>query len=431
MSKKMIGVPLEGFAQLCREAAAQGAVLLRNEENTLPVEDGECVSVFGRIQKDYYRSGTGSGGAVNVPYTTNLLDSLRQCENIRVNEELAGAYESWLQENPFDDGGGGWAAEPWNQKEMPVTEEMIRQAASKSDKALVVIGRTAGEGKDYEDLEDSYRLNSQEKELLRMVTGYFKKTAVILNVTCVIDMSFLAETYKNPITAVLYVWHGGQEGGNAAADVITGKVTPGGKLADTIAYSLADYPSTANHGGELENIYQEDIYVGYRYFETFAPEKVMYPFGFGLSYTSFDVKASGARVQDGEIRLKVTVKNTGSRYAGREAVQVYYSAPQGKLGRPVKELAAFAKTGLLAPGEEEELFLQFPVNAMAAYDDGGYTRNKSCYVLEEGCYRIYAGTSIRDLEQVQVDGGEGFQVERLIVTNGWRKPVHLRRNLSG
>ena len=203
MSKKMIGVPLEGFAQLCREAAAQGAVLLRNEENTLPVEDGECVSVFGRIQKDYYRSGTGSGGAVNVPYTTNLLDSLRQCQNIRVNEELAGAYESWLQENPFDDGGGGWAAEPWNQKEMPVTEEMIRQAASKSDKALVVIGRTAGEGKDYEDLEDSYRLNSQEKELLRMVTGYFKKTAVILNVTCVIDMSFLAETYKNPITAVL------------------------------------------------------------------------------------------------------------------------------------------------------------------------------------------------------------------------------------
>ena len=416
MSKKMIGVPLEGFAQLCREAAAQGAVLLRNEENTLPVEHGECVSVFGRIQKDYYRSGTGSGGAVNVPYTTNLLDSLRQCENIRVNEELAGAYESWLQENPFDDGGGGWAAEPWNQKEMPVTEEMVRQAASKSDKALVVIGRTAGEGKDYEDLEDSYRLNSQEKELLRMVTGYFKKTAVILNVTCVIDMSFLTETYKNPITAVLYVWHGGQEGGNAAADVITGKVTPGGKLADTIAYSLADYPSTANHGGELENIYQEDIYVGYRYFETFAPEKVMYPFGFGLSYTSFDVKASGARVQDGEIRLKVTVKNTGSRYAGREAVQVYYSAPQGKLGRPVKELAAFAKTGLLAPGEEEELFLQFPVNAMAAYDDGGYTGNKSCYVLEEGCYRIYAGTSIRDLEQVQVDSEEGFQVERLIVT---------------
>lgn len=110
--------------------------------------------------------------------------------------------------------------------------------------------------------------------------------------------------------------------------MITGKVTPGGKLADTIAYSLADYPSTANHGGELENIYQEDIYVGYRYFETFAPEKVMYPFGFGLSYTSFDVKASGARVQDGEIRLKVTVKNTGSRYAGREAVQVYYSAPR-------------------------------------------------------------------------------------------------------
>lgn len=416
MSKKMTGIPLEGFAQLCREAAAQGAVLLKNDDNTLPVTDGECVSVFGRIQKDYYRSGTGSGGAVNVPYTTNLLDSLRQCEQVKVNEELAGIYENWIQENPFDDGGGGWAAEPWNQKEMPVTEDLVKNAASHSDKALVVIGRTAGEAKDYEDREDGYRLNSREKELLRLVTRYFKKTAVILNVTCVIDMDFLQEPCENPITAVLYVWHGGQEGGNAAADVITGRATPCGKLADTIAFHLEDYPSTANHGGELENIYQEDIYVGYRYFETFAPEKVRYPFGFGLSYTTFAVKASGAGVQDGEIRLKVTVRNTGFRFSGREAVQVYYSAPQGKLGRPARELAAFAKTGLLAPGEEEELCLAFPVDAMAAYDDGGYTGNKSCYVLEEGCYRIYAGTSSRDLEQVTVDGAEGLQVETAIVT---------------
>ena len=306
MSKKMTGIPLEGFAQLCREAAAQGAVLLKNDDNTLPVTDGECVSVFGRIQKDYYRSGTGSGGAVNVPYTTNLLDSLRQCEQVKVNEELAGIYENWIQENPFDDGGGGWAAEPWNQKEMPVTEDLVKNAASHSDKALVVIGRTAGEAKDYEDREDGYRLNSREKELLRLVTRYFKKTAVILNVTCVIDMDFLQEPCENPITAVLYVWHGGQEGGNAAADVITGRATPCGKLADTIAFHLEDYPSTANHGGELENIYQEDIYVGYRYFETFAPEKVRYPFGFGLSYTTFAVKASGAGVQDGEIPVSYT-----------------------------------------------------------------------------------------------------------------------------
>lgn len=130
MSKKLIGVPLEGFAQLCREAAAQGAVLLKNEDHTLPVTDGECVSVFGRIQKDYYRSGTGSGGAVNVPYATNLLDSLRQCDNLKINEELAGIYEQWIQENPFDDGGGGWTAEPWSQKEMPVTEELVKKSCT-------------------------------------------------------------------------------------------------------------------------------------------------------------------------------------------------------------------------------------------------------------------------------------------------------------
>ncbi|MFR9234516.1 MAG: glycoside hydrolase family 3 C-terminal domain-containing protein [Eisenbergiella massiliensis] len=416
MSKKLIGVPLEGFAQLCREAAAQGAVLLKNEDHTLPVTDGECVSVFGRIQKDYYRSGTGSGGAVNVPYATNLLDSLRQCDNLKINEELAGIYEQWIQENPFDDGGGGWTAEPWSQKEMPVTEELVKKAAQKSDKALVVLGRTAGEGKDYEDTEGGYRLDAAEKELLAMVTRHFKKTAVILNVTCVIDMSFLEEACENPVTAILYVWHGGQEGGNAAADVISGRVTPSGKLADTICYSLADYPSTANHGGELENIYQEDIYVGYRYFETFAPDRVRYPFGFGLSYTDFSVMLQEAHVKNGNITVKANVKNTGSRYSGREVVQVYFSAPQGKLGRPARELAAFAKTGLLAPGEEEELLLTFPIASMAAYDDGGYTGNKACYVLEEGCYRIYVGTSVRDVAPVMVDGAEGYEVAGLTVT---------------
>lgn len=416
MSKKLIGVPLEGFAQLCREAAAQGAVLLKNEDHTLPVTDGECVSVFGRIQKDYYRSGTGSGGAVNVPYATNLLDSLRQCDNLKINEELAGVYEQWIRENPFDDGGGGWAAEPWSQKEMPVSDELVKNAAEKSDKALIVLGRTAGEGKDYEDTEGGYRLDAAEKELLAAVTRHFKKTAVILNVTCVIDMSFLEEACENPVTAILYVWHGGQEGGNAAADVISGRVTPGGKLADTICYSLADYPSTANHGGTLENIYQEDIYVGYRYFETFAPDRVRYPFGFGLSYTEFDVTLQEAHVKNGKITVKAHVKNTGSRYSGREVVQVYYSAPQGKLGRPARELAAFAKTGLLAPGEEEELLLSFPIASMAAYDDGGYTGNKACYVLEKGCYRIYAGTSVRDAAPVKVDGAEGYEVAALTVT---------------
>lgn len=407
MSRKKIGVPLEGFGELCRNVAAQGAVLLKNEEETLPITGGERVAVFGRIQKEYYRSGTGSGGCVNAPYTTNLLDSLRECDNLQVDEELAAVYEEWIRNNPFDDGGGVWPGEPWSQKEMKVSEELVAAAAGRTDKALVVIGRTAGEAKDYEDSPGGYRLCEEEEWLLETVTKYFHRTAVIMNVSCVIDMGFLKKAYEHPITALLYVWHGGQEGGRAAADVISGRVTPCGKLADTIADSLSDYSSTANHGGLQENVYQEDIYVGYRYFETFAPEKVRFPFGFGLSYTTFSLKPDSARVKDDRIGIRVRVRNTGSRYAGREVVQVYYSAPQGKLGRPAKELAAFAKTGLLKPGEEEVLTLSFPVSAMAAYDDGGYTGSRSCYVLEEGLYEIFVGNSSRDLVRVPVMKEDG------------------------
>ena len=415
MRGKKIGIPMEGFNKLCRSAAAQGAVLLKNEKETLPVTDGECVSVFGRVQKDYYRSGTGSGGAVNVAYVTNLLDSLRTCTNLRVNEELAGIYEEWIKENPFDDGGGGWAAEPWSQKEMPLTEEVVRHAAEKSDKALVVIGRTAGESKDYEDEKGGYRLSIEEEQMLDAVTKYFRKTAVILNVSCIIDMDFLDREYVNPVTAVLYVWHGGQEGGNVAADVISGQVSPCGKLADTIALRMEDYPSTANHGNEGENVYQEDIFVGYRYFETFAPGKVRFPFGFGLSYTDFDVKSLDARVEGEEICVRVAVRNMGSCFAGRQVVQVYYGAPQGMLGRPVKELAGFARTALLAPGEEEEVTVSFPIASMAAYDDGGYTGNRSCYVLEEGCYEILAGCSCRDVERVAFMDADGKAAEGYVV----------------
>lgn len=416
MNRRKIGVPLEGFGDLCRSAAAQGAVLLKNEEETLPVTDGERVAVFGRIQKDYYRSGTGSGGAVNVPYATNLLDSLRACENLSVDEELAKVYEEWIGENPFDDGGGVWAGEPWSQKEMEAPEELAAAAAARADKALVVIGRTAGESKDYEDLPGGFRLSEEEERLLETVTKYFKKTAVILNVSSIIDMSFLDRAGAHPVTAVLYVWHGGQEGGRAAADVISGRMTPCGKLADTIAGGIADYPSTANHGNPRENVYQEDIYVGYRYFETFAPEKVRFPFGFGLSYTTFSLEPDCARVRNDRIEVCVRIRNTGSRYSGKEVAQVYYSAPQGKLGRPVRELAAFAKTRLLGPGEEETLTLSFPVSAMAAYDDGGYTGNRSCFVLEEGVYGIFVGNSSRNLMRVSVGEESGTPGE---VWNGF------------
>lgn len=418
MSTHQIGVPLEGFAEFSRTVAAEGAVLLKNEGQALPIQKDENVSVFGRIQVNYYRSGTGSGGSVHVAYTTNLLDGLRSKKGLTVNEELAAVYEKWIEENPFDDGGKVWAAEPWNQKEMPLTDEVVSQARSKSSKAIVVIGRTAGEDQDNVDAPGSYRLTEDEKAMLKQVTNHFEQTIVVLNVSNIMDMSWLNdESYVHPIQSVIYSWHGGMEGGNAIADVLAGDVTPSGKLTDTIAYSIEDYPSTSNYGNEFKNLYQEDIYVGYRYFETFRPEKVQFEFGYGLSYTTFTTKAEDAKLisQDGEnsIKVNVTVTNTGTTYAGKEVVQIYYEAPQGQLGKPAKALVAFGKTNLLQPGESQRLTVSFPVDSMASYDDAGVTGHASAYVLEAGTYRLYVGTSVKNVEHVSIDGQDGYVVETI------------------
>lgn len=421
MSSQLIGVPLEGFAEFSRKVAAEGAVLLKNEAQVLPIQQSENVSVFGRTQVNYYRSGTGSGGSVNVVYTTNLLDGLRAKSQIKVNEELAATYEKWIEQNPFDNGGGGWAAEPWHQKEMPLTDELVSAARGNSAKAIVVIGRTAGEDQDNANEQGSYQLTDDEKAMLTMVTKYFEQTVVVLNVSNIIDMSWLDDaSHVHPISAVIYSWQGGMEGGNAIADVLVGDVPPSGKLTDTIAYSIDDYPSTLNYGNEFKNLYEEDIYVGYRYFETFCPDKVQFAFGYGLSYTTFSIVQSEGATKGTEggaefIELKVTVTNIGSTYAGKETVQVYYEAPQGKLGQPVRALAAFAKTKLLEPGESEELTLRLSVDSMASYDDSGITGYPSAYVLEEGLYRFYVGSSVKQLEAVTVDGEDGYVIEELVV----------------
>lgn len=420
MGKSGIGVPLPELAAYCREAAAEGAVLLKNEGHMLPIGKEETVSIFGRSQFEYYRSGTGSGGAVNVPYVINILDAIRENQTFLLNEELVETYCEWLKEHPFDNGGGGWAAEPWHQEEMEITDEIAVRAAEKSKKAIFLIGRTAGEDKDYENTEGSYLLTQQEKENLRVVTKYFDQVAVLLNVSNIIDMSWVKDAaYQDHIRAILYIWQGGMEGANAVADLLSGKVTPSGKLTDTIAEKLSDYPAADHFGSKTENIYAEDIYVGYRYFETFVPEKVMYEFGYGLSYTEFTmetVKAeSTGNGKDAQIILHVRVKNTGTA-DGKEVVQVYVSAPQGQLGKSAKVLCGFAKTKLLAPGEEEEAEFVIPVSKFASYDDSGLTGHKSCYVLEEGCYEIYVGNSIRNTKKADVDGKGGFEVSSCIVT---------------
>ena len=277
---------------------------------------------------------------------------------------------------------------------MPVTEEML-QTASGDDVALVILGRTAGEDQDNTDKPGSYKLTRTEEDLIRKVSSQFSRTAVILNVGNIIDMKWVREF--DP-AAVLYAWQGGQEGGNGVCDVLMGRVNPCGKLTDTIAEDISDYPSTSNFGDLQKNYYKEDIYVGYRYFETFAKDKVLYPFGYGLSYTSFSVQASAEEKDEHTVCVKATVKNTGTK-PGKEVLEVYAKAPQGVLDTPVRVLCGFAKTKELAAGEEEHIILEIPKNTFASYDDSGVTGHRDCFVLLEGTYTIYVGTDVRTAQK--------------------------------
>ena len=383
---------LERYAVLARQATAEGCVLLENEGQALPLREGERVAVFGRMAFHYYNSGLGSGGLVNTRYVVGILDALKDCKEIRLDEKLMGIYEDWIRENPFDEG-QGWGRVPWCQKEMEVTDEMLG-CARDNDVSLVIIGRTAGEDQDNNAGPGSYCLTETEEDMIRRVCQVSKRTVVVLNVGNIIDMSWVKKYHPQ---AVLYAWQGGQEGGNGVADVLTGKVCACGKLTDTIAQSIEDYPSTENFGNPFKNYYKEDIYVGYRYFETFAKDKVLYPFGYGLSYTSFGIKAEILKNSEEELTVAAEVVNTGA-VKGKEVVQVYAKVPQGKLGNPARRLIGFAKTGELKPGEKEEVVIVIPKYDLASYDDSGVTGHKSCYVLEEGTYEIFVGSDVRSAE---------------------------------
>jgi beta-glucosidase len=405
MSIEMITTAQHALVPVSRQAAAEGVVVLENNESVLPINRTEIISLFGRCQINTYRSGTGSGGAVNVPYAINALEGLRANPSITLNESLVEIYEKWIAEHPFDNGGGGWAAEPWFQQEMPLSDKIVQNAADKSDKALVFIGRTAGEDKDYADEPGSYRLTQLEAQMITTVAAHFDKVIIVLNVTNIMDMSWLT-TIENreSIKAVLYSWAAGMEAGHALADVISGDVTPSGKLCDTVAYQLSDYPSSAHFGRRDYNCYVEDIYVGYRYFETFNPNAVQYEFGFGLSYTSFNIALIDHEIEgigaDRILHLDFKVQNSGSQYSGKEVVQVYCEAPQGKLGKPAKVLVGFTKSKLLQPNESQQVRISISHKSLASYDDSGMTGHCSCYVLESGDYQFYAGNSVRNVELI-------------------------------
>lgn len=369
--------------EAARKAAQEGTVLLKND-GVLPLKD-EIVSVFGRCQLDYFYVGYGSGGDVNAPYEVNLIDGLKN-NGVKLNNTLASIYKKWCAENPVSH--GFWGHWPMNYPEMELTDKTVSIAEKSSDVALVVIGRAAGEDRENKLIKGSYYLTDTELDMLDMVTSHFAKTVVVMNCGNIIDMAW-TRRYGDKINAVVYAWQCGMESGNALADVLCGRVNPSGKLADTIAVDYRDYPSSDNFGNPVFNNYAEDIFTGYRYFETFGDKRVLYPFGYGLSYTNFDITANSFDFDGSSVKISVNVKNTGAA-EGKEVVQLYVSQPDGKLKKAGRSLIAFEKTKSLAPDESQTIEFEVDLYSFSSYDE-----EISSYIIEQGTYTFYVGNSVK------------------------------------
>lgn len=386
--------------QTLRRVAGECVVLLKND-NTLPLNGN--ISIFGRCQIDLFYVGNGSGGDVIPPYTVNLLDALNNNDKVVVNKFLADKYTEWRSRKENYPDKGWWGHWPFSLEEMPIDEELVVRSSEFSDTAVVVIGRSAGEDRENKLIKGSYYLTDDERKMLELITKHFKKTCLIINSGNIMDLSFL-EDFQNKITAVVYAWQLGQESGNAIADVITGVVNPSGKLTDTIAKDYYDYPSSKHFGDKVYNNYVDDIFVGYRYFESGNEDKVLFPFGFGLSYSKFEIsKLDYHTIQlDEKINkhiLNLSVENL-SEIVGKQVVQVYVEQPNGLLYKADKVLVAFAKTNRLSKNQKQTITLSFTDYEFASYDDSGVSGYKDCYILESGTYKILVGDNVRDAKQV-------------------------------
>ncbi len=380
----------EPMSDIALQAAEESIVLLKNINNTLPVKADEVISVFGRCQIDYFYVGYGSGGDVNAPYQVNLIKGFKNC-NTNIYSPVLNLYEDWCEKNPVSH--GFWGHWPMCFPEMELEERIVKSAAGNSDSAIVVIGRAAGEDRENKLEQGSYYLTDTEIKMLDLVTAHFNKVTVIMNCGNIVDMAW-TEKYGDKITALVYAWQCGMESGNALANMLMGKTTPSGKLPCTIARNYEDYSSSANFGGKDYNNYEEDIFVGYRYFETFCRDKVLYPFGFGLSYTEFEIKPVSFERKDDKFYITADVKNIGN-VSGKEIVQLYVKAPQGKLSKAERSLVAFGKTNALAPDESESIHFEFSLYDISSFDDCSKSSHKYAYVIESGEYTFYIGNSVR------------------------------------
>ncbi len=372
------------YQAFCRRAAAEGMVLLKNENNVLPISGAKKIALFGRGQFITFKSGYGSGDVVGVQ-TVNALEGLTN-GGVPICEELLAYNTAWHNDHfeevknadKYYDGMG-------NLEEIPMTDAVAATAASQTDTAVVILGRVIGETQDVSLEKGDFYLSDKETEMLFLARKHFARVIVCLNFGGVYDLSGVAAYDPD---AILYMSQGGQQAGNALADILLGKVNPSGKLTDTWAKEYSDYPTTESFGA-MEVPYKEGVFVGYRYFDTFGKEP-LYPFGFGLSYTEFEIGGWQAALTGSVLSLRATVKNVG-HYPGREVVQCYLSKPGGKWDQPYQELAAFEKTRLLAPGEAQTLTL-----ALDFKNNTTYCTQTATYVLPDGDYFVRMGNSSRN-----------------------------------
>ncbi|MBO4898503.1 MAG: glycoside hydrolase family 3 C-terminal domain-containing protein [Clostridia bacterium] len=419
----------EKHLALSRTIAAEGVVLLKNN-GVLPLHRSNTVALFGIHQIEYIKGGSGSGN-VTVEYVTNIYDGLKEKAAEGKISLYAAPSDYYIKILPDLLKGvrteGLLLADPF--VEEPVLPgEIVQKAAKNADVAICVIGRNSGEECDRAGNKGDFYLSDTEENMLSDIKKYFEKIVVVVNSGGIIDFAHFERDDK--ISAVIMGWQGGQQGGIAMADVLCADVCPSGRLTDTVAERFESYPFSDAFSDTNNFVkYYEDIYVGYRYFETFAKEKVVYPFGFGLSYTKFEISDLKGSDDGKTIKVSATVTNTGDM-PGKEVLQVYYSAPQGKLHKPEYELASFAKTKLLSPGESEHLTVEFDINIMASYDDLGRCE-KSAYILESGNYFVYAGTNVRNI--VKIDYDFCVQEEYRVIEKLSPKcvPYRLEKRLSG
>ena len=385
---------LKAHAAITRQSACEGIVLLKNN-GCLPWKNIKTVALFGENSYNLLSGGTGSG-CVHTPYVVDLVEGLKNAgistsktltdiyrkyyEYARVKFQLERHPANWFQQEQF-----GQQKYP----EISFSPIAIGKEVRQADAAIVTIGRQAGEGAD-RDIATEFNITDDERQLLTDVCKAFhdakKPVVVIINSGSVIETA----SWRDLPDAIICAWQPGEEGGNSLADILTGRVNPSGHLTMTWPIAAIDHPSTEGYADKVATKHHEDIYVGYRYFDTFNKE-VAYPFGYGLSYTTFEFSKPKVKANGKTITVQVTVRNTGS-VAGKEVAQVYVSAPQGSIEKPAQELKAFAKTRELQPGEQETLTMQIPVRMLASFDEGG-----SQWLTEAGLYTFKVGSSCRDI----------------------------------